>query len=936
MKLNSQQQQAVDIKQGPALIIAGAGTGKTSVIVQKILQLINNGVSPESILALTFTEKAASEMIERVSLQSNKSLLSMPIYTFNGFGSSLLSEFAIDIGLPSSLRLLGETGQLVFMRDHLDEFNLDYFSPVSRPDSQLEHIRDYISKLKQHIILPNEYLDFSAKMPTTDDAEKLEKKKHTELAHAYNTYIQLCRSEHVIDYDDQIFVALELLRTRPNVKKILQKRYTYIVVDEFQDTNPMQSALLDAIVNEQQSIMAVGDDDQSIYGWRGATLQNILSFSERYSNTKNIVLQQNYRSTQAILDAAYTLIQHNNPYRLEHTTGLDKNLISSLGQGNKPIVRQFSHIQSELQWIVKDISDRLTTGQDPGSIAVLARKNSDIGMIHDALLEANVAHVVIGTSTSVFDTLTVKQLLQILGAVLNPHDNSAVYHTFSSAAFQISPQLLATASHKANQEHIDLLEVLKQSENQQIIKAITLFNSWTERQHLVTVGDIAYAIISETGWTERLYEQATQDDVTATEFQGLGLFFELLRDFTKTSNHPSLAMFIESLPLLKSSVADIKDDTELVSKQQVNVMSIHKSKGLEWDTVYIMNCTEGTMPLTARKSSLQLPEGLVAQTDADDHLAEERRLLYVAITRAAKEVFISYSDTKTGNRGTKPSRFINEISDKNYVYISEDTPTEALQKISPILHQQNITLPDDMLQNDTLVLSVSQVATWLKCPQEFYYIYVLKTPQKPDPTRGYGTLIHACIEKLHKAKASNTHITFDELKEFYDESWPKAGYMSAKHRERAMQQGIKTIQRIYERFTQTDEPVPNITESSFRVAIPDTNVVLKGRIDAVFETQKGSIIVDYKTGQSITSPEKAKQRATASDQLTMYALAWQLMHDELPAVLQLDFVETGYTGSVSKKQQSITTMMRKISDIQENINKGIYPEGDHAFCTHPY
>ncbi len=935
MKLNPQQQKAVNITSGPALIIAGAGTGKTSVIVQRIHKLLQSGVKADKILALTFTEKAASEMIERVSLSSSQSLFNMPIFTFNGFGASLLQEFAVDIGLGSNMRLLGETGQLVFMRDHLDDLQLDYFSPVSRPDSQLQYLRGYFSKLKQQLVWRADYVKYAASMPTNDAAAKLEKTKHMELAHAYSNYILLCRQEHVIDYDDQIYLSLELLRQRPNVAKTVQERFEYIIVDEFQDTNPMQSALLDAIVNDTQNIMVVGDDDQSIYGWRGATLANILEFSQRYSKAQNIVLQDNYRSTQAILDAAYALIQHNNPHRLEHTTGLNKKLIASGEKGDKPVLQHFAHQQSELSWIATDIQRRIKTGQEPGTIAVLARRNADVAQLHETLQTAHIPHVVIGTSSSVFDTLAVKQLVQVLEAVLNPHNDTAVYHALGSAAFSINSVLLADAAHSAKQTNVDLIDILQQTQDPTLRRALETFAGWAQQQHSVTVGDIAYAIVTETGWTDRLYAQAQTHDISAVELQGLGLFFELLRDFTKTSNHPTLAMFIDSLALLKSSTADIKDDTELVSKQQVNVMSIHKSKGLEWDTVYIFNCNEGSMPLTARGSGLKIPQGLVSHADADDHTFEERRLMYVALTRAAKEAIITYSDTKTGNRTTKPSRFINEIGEELLNIVHSDDVSEPMQSISRTSLNHAISLPQDIMQGNLLTLSVSQVDCWLRCPQEFYYVHVLKTPQKPDPTRAYGTLIHACIEKLHSAKTAGKNVAFDELVSFYIDSWPKAGFISAKQRERAMAQGSKTLAAIYERFTQTNEPTPSKTEFGFRVPIPLTNVILKGRIDAVLNTPKGAVIVDYKTGTSVASPEKAKQKATSSNQLTMYALAWHIMNDELPHSLQLDFVETGFIGAVSRKQQSLDTITRKIADMAQKLTAGKYSAGDHSFCTHP-
>ena len=938
MDLNKNQQLAVSHTSGPVLIIAGAGTGKTSVIVERIKTLLLNGTAPDKILALTFTEKAANEMVERVSLLTHQSLLSLPIYTYNGFGASLLEEFAVDIGLSSHMRLLGETAQLIFLRDYLDDLRLDYFSPVSRPDSQLVHLRDYFSKLKQQVVTPSAYTSYVKTMPSRDEAERLEKQKHSELAYAYETYIELCKKEHVLDYDDQIYASVQLLKDRPNIQNILKKRYDYVIVDEFQDTNPMQSELLERIVNDTSNIMVVGDDDQSIYGWRGATLTNILEFSHKYPHTQNIVLQDNYRSTQPILDAAYAVIQNNNPHRLEHMTGLNKKLISHKSGIKKPEVHHFEHILHELEWIATDIQKRIAKGQKPESIGILARRNSDLALIHDSLVRADVPHVVIGTSTNVFDTLAVKQLIHILQAVHDPHSNTALYHALSSSVFTIQSTLLAKASHEAKQTHESLCNVLTDTQDESVQHTLQLLTHWSEMQKTHTIGEIAYAIVSETAWTHLLYEQALHDNESAIQLQGLGVFFDLLADFTKTSLSPTLAMFIDSLPLISSTIQDIKDDQDLSSQQQVSVLSIHKAKGLEWDTVYLFNCTDGTLPSRAHKSSLAIPETLITASEADEHVAEERRLMYVAMTRASTELTISYADTKTGITKTKPSRFIAEIGEALMdVYHHAQESSIAITLPANSKSQGSIALPSDILQGDTIVLNVTQVATWLKCPEDFYYLYVLKTPQAPNPALTYGTLIHSCIEQMHRAKMSNTSLTLQELLDKTKEQWPHNGYSSALQRQRAHAQGVKTLSLLYERFFSKDSHTPIQSEFPFKIHLKESGVTINGRIDAIYQDTKGVVIVDYKTGTSVTSPEKAKQRATSSKQLTLYALAWQQLRNELPYSLQLDFVETGQIGAVARQQKSIDTILKDIDRMAHDLRRGIYsPGASHEFCEHPH
>ncbi|HEX9679251.1 MAG TPA: UvrD-helicase domain-containing protein, partial [Candidatus Saccharimonadales bacterium] len=261
---NKQQRLAIEHGNGPMLVVAGAGTGKTKVIVERILRLIADGVDGRTILALTFTEKAAQEMLDRVVQDLSGSYgLDLPITTFNAFGEMILKEFAPEIGLGSNLRLLGDVGKIVFLKEHLDELDLDYFAPISKPDGQLGNLGDYFSRLKQQLVWPQQYSRFANALPKTTPADKLEQIKHQELAKAYKTYIELCRQLNFIDYDDQLFMLVELLKRRPNVLAKLRQRYKYVLVDEFQDTNPMQSAVIDLLVEVGHNLMAVGDDDQS-------------------------------------------------------------------------------------------------------------------------------------------------------------------------------------------------------------------------------------------------------------------------------------------------------------------------------------------------------------------------------------------------------------------------------------------------------------------------------------------------------------------------------------------------------------------------------------------------------------------------------------------------------------------------------------------------
>lgn len=932
-KLNNAQQQAVDHKDGPIMVVAGAGTGKTKVIVERIVRLINSGVKPESILALTFTEKAAAEMLDRVNDLRGGYTLDATITTYNGFGNDLLKEFAAEIGLSNNLQLLGETGQLVFLREHLDDLELEYYSPISQPDSQLENIAGYISKLKQQLITPVAYIKYANDMPATTQEESLDKTKHSELANVYNIYIKLCRQRHVIDYDDQLYLTHELLQKRPNILKELQDRYKYILVDEFQDTNPMQSIILDQLAGKAQNLMVVGDDDQSIYGWRGATLANILDFTKRYKQTKQITLTQNYRSTQSILDTAYQLIQANNPQRLEHMYKLDKRLQSNTQTGSKPQVQQFTHINAELQWIATDITRRIAAGQDPGTIAVLGRRNHGLGQVHEALESANIEHVVAGVSSDLYRQPAVTNLLEALKAVNDPADYSALYHVLGGPLFNIDAAVLAEAASQARKHHQALTEQF--TDNKDAVAALGQLATWRTQVHNKSVGQLAYAILSDTGWKKTLYADAQKDEAAATQAQALGQFFNTLKEFERISDVPSNKLYLENLPALKAAGNTLQDGSMESSTQVVNVLSIHKAKGLEWDTVYVFDCTKGSLPMRAFPSAMSIPTKLLTHTAADEHINEERRLMYVAATRAKNDLVLTYSDTHTGKTKRQPSPFLNELLGNDFTPNKHGEDVSLGKTIESFAATSSkVGLPASM-QNDTgLVLSASQVDAYLRCPVEFYYRYVLQVPQPDIPALKYGSLVHGFIERVHKSIKSGKVVAYQDLLDELKDIWPQAGYTSAAQRERAHSSGKKALAKLYKRLLTED--VPTLIEQPFRVKVPNANLTLIGRIDAVYNADTNAEICDYKTGTSVTTPDKAKKRAQASAQLNLYALAWQIMHGELPALLTLDFVETNQKGSVKKQAKTLDNLQLKLADMVKNIKAGNYtPAKDHTYCTHP-
>lgn len=935
--LNSSQQKAVAIDLGPALIIAGAGTGKTRVIVERITRLVHEGVKPKNILALTFTEKAAIEMLDRTLELLGTYQLEMPIMTFNAFGESLLRQYAADIGLGRNFTLMGDSSQIVFLRERIDQLQLDYFSPVSNPDGMLGDIASYFSRLKQNVITPDEYKKFVQSMPKTDEADQSEHAKHDELARAYGLYMTLCREAGVIDYDDQLYLVIELLRRRPNVQQEVQKNYTYIMVDEFQDTNVMQSVLIDMLAEKNQNVFVVGDDDQSIYGWRGATLENILDFKKRYPSACEVTLTENYRTTTEILDSAYKLIQHNNPHRLEAQLKINKKLLAQ-SSGSKPTICNFETIDEELQWIAQDVSKRITAGADPGSIAILARRNTTVGLMQSYLDHYDLAYTVAGQRYDLYREPVVRTLLEALRCASDPLDNVSLYHTLIGSLFSLPIENLSKFNRTARKEHTTLLNILADHDDSGIQAALRLVKNWQSKAGTLSVGRLAYEIIDESGYKDRLYRIA-DDAVAALAGPRLSELFRNFKEFERIAIQPTVIQYVEALPALMASNPGGDDGTLDLSGQTVNLLTVHRSKGLEWPVVYILDCTENSFPTKEMSRGISIPDNLLSgrRSEADTHMAEERRLMYVAMTRAKRELILTYSQRHNGSTVRKPSRFLVEacanepiIVPKNPQYIGFD----SLTRYGNITNTTS-SLPPGMLKNNVLNLSVSQIKSYLDCPLNFYYSYVLAVPEEPSASLEYGTLMHSLVEDMNRSLQTGKLLPLSELEKRLHDEWPVSGYLSKGHKIRALTQARQSLAQLYVRFQATPR-IPLAIEEPFVCNLTDLKLCVRGRFDAILSLDNGVEIVDYKTGTSVKTPEKAKQRATSSHQLTLYALAWYLAHDEIPKRVSLDFLDTGQIGSVGKTQRGLDGMISKLRSVADGIRAHDFkPSGDHSFCKHP-
>lgn len=957
VKPNPAQQSVIKHLKGPILVVAGAGTGKTEVITRRIVNLIKSGKAPPSqILAITFTDKAAREMEARVSELLGKYVLDVQITTFNAFGYQILQRFAYAIGMTPVLKLLNDNQQLVFLQDNLDSLKLDYYSPVTQPFGMLRELADYFSRLKNELIDPDKYIKFaiSQRQKAQDQSEKIEAARHLELANAFKQYESLKRANNLVDYDDQVSLVVEMFKRRPNILKILQKEISYLLIDEFQDTNSVQGKLINLLSGRHKNVMAVGDDDQAIYRFRGAAVANILDFLEHYPRAKRVSLIENYRSVQQILDRAYELIQHNNPERLEAKYRLNKRLQGQFA-GSSPTFMSFITIDEEAHWIAKDIKQRLIKGQSSDSIAILIRKHSQSAILERYLESVGVEYVTVGKTYSLYQQPEVRNILNFLRVINDPRDSESLYHLLASEVLKIPAADLREYVSAARRQQQPLEEYLSDVVNNTNSSkySITIKNfldqikNWRNQLPKMNVGQISHDFVINTGYIKHLSKLASRDPSRIININNLNHFFITLRDFISITIDHSVSGYLNALPALVDGGERIDvEDLPEVYGNRVRISTVHKAKGLEFETVYLFDLSQNNFPTRSSRASLEVPDALLKKPlkeSSVQHIQEERRLMYVAMTRAKRDLILTFSSDHGGKRAYRPSLFISEAMGGMPITMAPAKPSVTTAQIelfgqtdsSYRTKGNQVELPPAILKEGKLRLSARQIEDYLKCPAEFYFRHILSPPEPISFALEYGSLMHNLIQYYNRRLIDNSPVSLKELDNFLITNWPQEGYVTLGHRQRGIKQAKASLRRFWQR-EKVKPRRPKFVEEAIEFDV-NRDVSVKGRLDAVFElVPSGVEIRDYKTGGSgVTSQAKADQRTAASLQLSIYALGWSLLKGKIPEVVSLDFIDTGLVGKATKTVRQIESTEKKIISAAEGIrNLDFRPATSHLFCMH--
>jgi len=618
--LNDPQKEAVLHTDGPLMVLAGAGSGKTRVITHRIVHLIHQGVAPHNILAVTFTNKAAKEMRERVSVLNQKflpsdraTLDSQPLVTtFHSLGVRILKEFHETLNLRRHFTIYDRSDSQKAVKQAIEKsgYNPKEFEP--------RKILGMISRAKGDAMTFLEYKDGASSYPEEVTAEVWEK------------YEAILKAEHALDFDDLLAKTLFLLKTQPSIKERLQKRFKYIHVDEFQDTNRVQFSIVELLTSEANNICVVGDIDQNIYSWRGADIKNVLQFERHFKDTHTILLEENYRSTQTIIAASNDIIKKNQ-------NRVDKTVFTNNQEGDKIALYAGMTGNDEAEYVAMTAKSLIEQGSEPTSIAVLYRTNFQSRSLEEAFLNYEVPYQLLGTKF--FERKEVKDVLSYLRLALNPGSNADLVRVINTPVRGIGKVTMLKII-EGNRADLNKGATAKVKVFDDIM--IDIAKEATEK----TLGETIKFIMKRSGIEDNLKEEGTEEALERIE--NLRELVTLASRFNDLNPNEAIEQLLETAAL-QSDQDEIKAKEE---QNAVRLMTVHAAKGLEFAHVFITGLEEGLFPHE------RLDDG---KTDQE----EERRLFYVALTRAEKKLYLTYAHLRTifgTQRVNMPSSFLNDIS----------------------------------------------------------------------------------------------------------------------------------------------------------------------------------------------------------------------------------------------------------------------------------
>ncbi len=941
--LNPEQSQAVETTEGPVIIIAGAGTGKTRVITEKISYIINQKkISPRNILALTFSNRAGSEMQDRVNEKLSTFYYDLEIGTFHSFCNRILQEYGFHIGISSDYTLLDNVGQILFLQKIYDKLNLNYYYTLSSNISTLMAFSKFFSRCKDEMVFPDDFQkyielkekEYESNKNNLNAVEKVSFESYLqelkEQSYVYKIYQEELLKSNCLSFNDLIIYSIQLFIKRPHILAKFQERFKYILVDEFQDTNIAQIELLRLLSAKYRNITVVGDDDQSIYHFRGASYASFTRFKEIFPELKKITLNQNYRSTCKILALANEAIKLNAESRFDP----DKKLFTKNEEGKKTkliITKDYIYeaqaIAAELKKIFNELpEDKKSWNQ----IAILYRAHSHKDKLLEILRNENIPFQIKG-SIDLFNQSEVKDILALLMVIHNPDDNISLFHLFSFDIWNFSWEDRLYLNKIAREKEIPLFEAIDADERtKNIFSEIKQFiGKLHDKAQNILLWEIFSEIIKE-------IEQKTKTDNQKPKiFENKFVidFFSLVTDYIENNPSHKLQDFITYLDIfiqLGGTIASEKYQT--TDSDAVQLMTIHSAKGLEFPYVFIIGLASRRFPALERNDSIPFPDDLMKEPlpPGDYRLQEERRLFYVALTRTCKQLYLSCIEKK----GTPVSQFIKEIKNMNLAHLIEEYKLDFPEINISILQGKNINALPSILLPKIDEFSYTQLQIYDDCPLRYKYNYMLRIPIPPNPIFSFGIIMHSVLQEYYLKIKEGLKPGWEEIKIIFEEKWSPKGFKSISETEKNKSIALNQLKEFFEKNQHLPQN-PIMLEQKFDIYIDGAKII--GRIDRIDDITEGRRqkaegrkqktedrrqktedrfveVIDYKTGKP-----KDQKYVDKDLQLSIYAIACKEKFGFIPALLSFYYLTNNQKISTTREEKELINTKNKIGDIIHKI-----------------
>jgi len=949
LSINAAQKRAVEHRDGPLLVIAGAGTGKTRVITERIRHLLetDDSLSGENILGLTFTNKAAGEMKARVVKAAGERGKDVTIATFHAFCESLVTDAA-----PDRL-LLDKVDHWILLRRNMARLQLDKYRRLAEPGQFLNDFVEFFSRCQDELVTWEDYRRYaegltaqleSERSALDDDTykERLEEaEKQLEIARAYRASEELLREKKRVSFGSLITGAVDLLERDTSFRAALQSKFRYILVDEFQDTNIAQLRLLELLAGDRKNIFAVGDNDQAIYRFRGASFGSFQLFLERFAGWKagedstpfRVSLTENYRSTPNILRVATQVIAQN-------TVSADfpqKSLSATRKEGEKIRISELEREEAEAAWVAAELARIHAAGRRWRDLTVLYRQHSHRNELVSELSRRKIPFVI--SNLSILDHPLVKDVIAYLRLIASPFDDIACARVMAASAWHLEAPDLVRLAERAKKEKKSIFDLLQLPQGQlpfdasykasdELLEFLAAHRKTLKRR---TAREILSDLLE---WLEIPQRTSEQDRKYVTR----------LTEFAKTwepkSETHALPEFIEYLDYYSQAGGNISLEDD-VPGDAVRLMTVHAAKGLEFPHVFLLRVNNKKFPASERPRTFEFPAALMKEGEPAEqfHIQEERRLFYVALTRAEERLTV----TTVTEKKNKVPVFIEDmlmdpsIKRRDILQLAPKVPPPPAKSSPADLSAGLFPAPSapskifsriaDWAESfhppapEPLTLSPSGVGGYRSCPQQFLFRHLWSLRQGPRATLTFGAVMHNTVRRFMDQLRKGVRLPWDDLARLYEAEWKSAGFEDDYQEEGYKNDGLDQLRAFHQSIL---ENPPHVLELEKGFELPlENDVILTGRMDQINSaggSKKDVEIVDYKTGK----PKKPTD-ARKDIQLSIYSLAAKEILELNPLRLVFHYLQNNERQETARDSKQLDEAQKIVQEVAADIRAGYFP-----------